>query len=74
MEKELKFYILGIATVALFSFTSGVAYTSFKPLKPTKTIVTSGVDSWRKWVKEGYQIQIMTEGSSGRIHFVLVKY
>lgn len=74
MKKEIKFYLLGLATVALFSFTSEVAYTEFKPLKPTSTVVTRGIDSCREWVKKGYQIQTMTEGSSGRIHFVLVKY
>ena len=74
MEKGIIFYLLGLMTVGLFGFTSGITYTQFEPMKPTRVVVTEGSDSWCKWVKEGYQIQTATAGSSGRLHFVLVRY
>jgi len=70
-------YALGVITISLFSFTAGSNFNTIKPLKPKSTVILTdhrSDNTWKGYVKKGYQIQHIASGDRYYRTLVLVKY
>jgi len=72
--KFMFFYLLGMVTVACLSFKVGFTYQVVKPFKPKETIILEGTHNLNIYLKKGFQVHSISDGYSGRVYIVMVKY
>ena len=82
MTKEFKLgamVLIILYAVTIFTTSSNTTQSviTVKPALPKSTVVLRGAESVstvNSWIKKGYQVQFVSDGSSGRQTIVMVKY